>query len=112
MYCAKFQKQISSFINNNLDINEMDMFINHARKCRDCYEELEINYMVNIGLEKIEKDESASFDLKGELEKMVDYYENKSDLFYKYNMYKSIIMGVTYVCLCIVIVMYIANIFM
>ena len=95
MYCAKFQKQISSFINNNLDINEMDMFINHARKCRDCYEELEINYMVNIGLEK-----------------MVDYYENKSDLFYKYNMYKSIIMGVTYVCLCIVIVMYIANIFM
>ena len=69
MYCAKFQKQISSFINNNLDINEMDMFINHARKCRDCYEELEINYMVNIGLEKIEKDESASFDLKGELEK-------------------------------------------
>lgn len=111
MYCAKFQKQISNFTNNNLDIKEMDSFINHAKKCKDCYEELEINYMVNIGLEKIENDETASFDLKGELEKMVEYYENKSDLYYKYNMYKNIIMGVTYVSLFIVILMYVTNLF-
>lgn len=106
MYCTKFQKQIADFIDSSLDIKEMDMFISHARKCRDCYEELEINYMVNVGLEKIESDESASFDLKGELENVMDYFENKSEIYYKYNMYKNIVMSVTYISMILVMFLY------
>lgn len=105
MSCTRFQQCINKFIKDELDVKDMDFFVGHARKCRECYEELEINYIINVGLERIEKDSKASFDLKGELERKLKQLEEKADAMYKFNVYNKIICITAYICMAAVIIL-------
>lgn len=105
MSCTKFQKNMNNFINDKMLMEDIDFFVGHAKNCKECYEELEINYMVNIGLDRIEKDEKASFDLKGELEKKISQCQERSDNFYKFKVYKNIVVFTAYCCTIAVMVL-------
>ena len=101
MSCRRFQQQINKFTKDEIDPEDLDFFIAHAKKCKDCYEELEINYMLNVGLEMIENDDKASFDLAGQLKKKISQLERKADLRYKFNTCNRIIVCTAYSCIVI-----------
>lgn len=75
MTCSEFESQISNFINANIKYAVLEKFIVHLHDCKECYDELEIYYMTNIGLEKVDKDDSISYNFKGELEQIIHNYE-------------------------------------
>lgn len=88
MDCRKFQLLIPDFINDTMSDEDIEQFVEHSKSCVECYDELEIYYMLYEGLDKIENEIGASYDLKGELDKKLKMYEE-----YTYNSFKMRVIG-------------------
>lgn len=98
MKCEEFNRLLPDFIDDTLESEYYDEFISHAKECYDCRDELEIHYMIRVGLERIDDDSGKSFDIRGELENRLTDYENRADMIFKKNLYKNIIIGMAEVC--------------
>lgn len=83
MNCTEFSAHIPKFISEQMEIKEFDSFNKHIKSCPDCMDELEIHYMIQVGLERIENDSQKSFNLKKELENQFNRYHEKADIAYK-----------------------------
>lgn len=57
MNCQNAQSMVLNFINNKLDKEETRAFIEHVRECKDCWEELEIYYVMLVGLKQLDEGE-------------------------------------------------------
>ncbi len=90
MKCQEFQGLIPEFIENTLEEKYYDGFVHHANTCRNCLDELEIYFMIRVGLERMESDASKSFDIQGEL---------------KNRLYRKIILTIAEVCTAILLVL-------
>ncbi len=66
MECKEVQKKIHCFVTDRIEERDIVPFIRHIEKCENCREELTIEYLVIIGLQRL--DESGTFDLESELE--------------------------------------------
>lgn len=66
MTCREAEKMIVPYINDALTVDELDEFLEHVDSCDNCMEELEIHYMVDVGLKKLEEDD-ATYDIVGDL---------------------------------------------
>lgn len=66
MKCKVAEKLIAPFIAQNMDINELEDFLIHMQECDSCKEELSIQYLVAVGMHRIE--EGSTFDLQRELD--------------------------------------------
>ncbi len=91
MKCQEFQGLISEFIEDTLGEEYYEGFVRHAKSCSNCLDELEIHYMIRVGLERIESDASKSFDIQGELKNRLLYYEHKADSMFMHGIYKILI---------------------
>ncbi|MBQ7797459.1 MAG: zf-HC2 domain-containing protein, partial [Lachnospiraceae bacterium] len=60
------EKMVVSYIHDELTIDELDDFLDHVESCDNCMEELEIHYMVDVGLKKLDEDD-ATYDIVGDL---------------------------------------------
>lgn len=98
MKCEEFIKLVPDFIDDSLEEYYYDGFIKHAKECPDCQDELEIHYMIRVGLERIEEDSTKSFDIKSELQNQLIRYENRADLIFKHNVYRQIIFIIAEMC--------------
>ena len=58
MNCQNAQSMVLNFINNKLDKEETRAFIEHVRDCKDCWEELEIYYVMLVGLKQLDEREA------------------------------------------------------
>ncbi|MGN0379385.1 MAG: zf-HC2 domain-containing protein [Butyrivibrio sp.] len=67
MKCMEFQKLIPDIINGTVDDEHLEDVIGHLESCRECYDELEINYILQYGLS--DDDSAASMDYVGQLER-------------------------------------------
>lgn len=65
MECKDFEKMIPHFIAKGLDYPTLKRFYGHVRQCAGCREELEIQFLVQKGMLRLE--EGSSFDLQSEL---------------------------------------------
>ena len=94
MDCSKFKTEMNNFINNEIDDNDIEEFINHYKSCKTCNEELEIYYMVNKTFnQKFDEGNTVSlpdsYDFKKRLNSKVAFYEEiiyrryKIDFFFK-----------------------------
>ena len=72
MNCQNAQSMVLNFINNKLDKEETKEFIEHIRSCKDCWEELEIYYVMLIGLKQLDEGEELAADFKEKLQNEVD----------------------------------------
>lgn len=72
MNCQSAQSMVLNFINNKLDKEETKEFIDHVRGCKDCWEELEIYYVMLIGLKQLDEGEEMVADFKEKLQNEVD----------------------------------------
>lgn len=75
MTCNEFETQIGSFISGDMNYELIREFISHLYSCNDCCDDLEIYYITNIGFEKVEKEDSISYNFKGELKQIIGNYE-------------------------------------
>ena len=59
MDCITFNKDIDAFINERLDDEELNDFLNHLKTCAGCAEELEVNYIVKEGMVRLDDKKSG-----------------------------------------------------
>jgi hypothetical protein len=75
MTCKEIEKQIPLFLSDSLEEEELEEFISHVKQCRNCEEELAIQYLTVVGLERLE--EGASFSLDDELVNKINRAERR-----------------------------------
>ena len=65
MDCKDAEKKIPYFLQDELDGNGLEEFLEHVESCPDCKEELSIQFLVTEGLERLEN--GNNFNLQKEL---------------------------------------------
>lgn len=68
MTCQQAEKMVVPYINNELSVAELQDFLEHIEGCENCREELEIYYMVDVGLKKLDE-EQGTYDIVGDLKR-------------------------------------------
>ncbi len=68
MNCQDTERLIFCYIRDELYGDELAAFLEHMDSCPSCREELEINYMVDLGLRELEED-TGLYNIVGRLEK-------------------------------------------
>ena len=64
MTCQEAERLVTPYIRDELAGDELEAFLNHIDECPNCREELEIYFMVDVGLRQLDHDSGILF--KGE----------------------------------------------
>ena len=88
MDCRTVQQKIMPYIERKLSDAELEEFLDHVQHCEDCSEELEVYFTVYYALQRLDADDTESFDmqeiLKEDMEKMqMHLQKNESVRFLK-----------------------------
>lgn len=71
MKCHDVQRMISEFIEKKLTDEQLEGFLEHIETCQDCYDELEVYYMITIGLMQLDEEHTGTMDLKKNLKEFI-----------------------------------------
>ena len=72
MNCQNAQSMVLNFINNKIDKEETRAFIERVRDCNGCWEELEIYYVMLVGLKQLDEGEELAADFRKKLQNEVE----------------------------------------
>ena len=75
MDCKEFVRLIPDFIARKMDYPTLKRFYGHIGKCAECREELDIQFLVREGIQRLE--EGNAFDLQYELEQRLEETRKK-----------------------------------
>lgn len=78
MDCREFQEQINDFIFDKIEYSEdLEEFLEHAKNCQSCNEELFLYYTIQRGLGDAPAPEEGDEDIDAnkELENIISFYE-------------------------------------
>ncbi len=70
MTCKEAERLVTPYIHDELSTDELEAFLKHLEHCRSCQEELEIYFMVDVGLKQLDKG-SGTFDIMGTLQRRI-----------------------------------------
>lgn len=56
MTCTQAQGYITPFINDQIDVNELEEFLNHIENCQECREELEVYYTLLTAMKQLDEE--------------------------------------------------------
>lgn len=87
MTCMKAQSLITGFINDELEIGELEEFINHVETCKDCREELEVYYALLTAMKQLDEDKNLSTDFSQELKEKIEHTQERI-IHLRYNYYR------------------------
>ena len=104
MNCNDFIRIMPKFIDETMAEEDYDNFIKHVKECASCKDELEIHYMIQVGLERIETDTTKSFDIPKELENQLIRYEERADFLFKREVYKKVVFYLANLCALILVI--------
>lgn len=65
--CKQMEKLIPQFLDDDLDNQDLADFLNHIDNCPECKEELTIQFLVRVGMQRLE--DGNTFNLVKELER-------------------------------------------
>lgn len=99
MTCMKAQSLITAFINDELEIDELEEFISHIQSCRDCMEELEVYYALLTAMKQLDEDKNLSNDFNQELRDKIERSQERI-IHLKYNYFRK--KGVLFVIIILV----------
>lgn len=71
MTCMEAEKMVIPYIKDELSPMEVEDFLEHMETCETCWEELEINYMVDVGLKKLDEAD-GTYDIIGDLRRKIE----------------------------------------
>ena len=63
MNCEEVHQHFDAFIDDEMSVNDTDEFIRHIEQCRDCYDDLEVYYMVLAATGELSESDLESYDL-------------------------------------------------
>ncbi len=93
MDCITFSKDISAFLHEQLDDEELNDFLNHQKTCKSCAEELEVNYIVQEGIIRLD-DKNASLNLasahRHNLKNNQEYMSTRKKLIILSNIFRTL----------------------
>lgn len=72
MDCREAQGLIVPFIKSELTMEQAKTFFQHIDNCPDCKEELEVYYMMMVGMKELDEDNPKSLDLHSQFEELLD----------------------------------------
>ncbi len=87
MTCREAEKMVVPYINDELTIDELDEFLEHVEYCDNCMEELEIHYMVDVGLRKLDEEDTV-YDIVGELQRKLEGSAMRLQRFFSFQVTK------------------------
>ncbi len=76
MKCHDVQRMIQGFIEKRLTDEQLEAFLEHIASCRDCYDELEVYYMITTGLLQLDEKHSETLDFKKNLRDFIESEEH------------------------------------
>lgn len=79
MTCQDALQQMTDYLQGKLTTKEEMELISHVESCENCFEELELNYIMQVGLDKLDEEQSSSMDFTA----MLREYMEKSRKKYK-----------------------------
>jgi hypothetical protein len=68
MTCIEAQSLITSYVNDELNISELEDFLEHVNSCPSCREELGVYYALLTAMKQLDEDRNLSADYNQELE--------------------------------------------
>lgn len=74
--CEDIQRNIPAFIGGNMESKDTLSFIRHIRTCKTCMEELSVEYLVLVGVKRL--DSASAFNLNKELDDLLTRNENRA----------------------------------
>ena len=80
MKCHDVQRMIQGFIEKRLTDEQLEAFLEHIASCRDCYDELEVYYMITTGLLQLDEEHSETLDFKKNLSDFIESERNIASL--------------------------------
>jgi hypothetical protein len=87
MTCIKAQGMITPFIDNKLNIKELEEFLDHINTCQDCREELEFYYALLTAMRQLDEDKDLSDDYGLELSQKLEKAQERI-IHVKYTYYR------------------------
>ena len=75
MNCNEAEHLIPEYLNDRMDNWQLEEFLHHVKTCPDCREELTIQLLVKVGLQKLE--ESGDFNLIREMNTQMEEAEHR-----------------------------------
>ena len=97
MTCKEAEQLVQGYISGELEGKQLKKFIEHVQVCHNCFEELEINYMVSEGLQQLET--GASINLAKEIKNRLIQSERKIRQYNMLRFYYYLLQIATYVIL-------------
>ena len=70
MTCVEAEKMVVPYMKDELSPTEAESTIVNIHTCENCREELEIHYMVDVGLKKLDEAD-GTYDIVGDLKRKV-----------------------------------------
>ena len=70
MTCVEAEKMVVPYMKDELSPTELEDFLDHIHTCENCREELEIHYMVDVGLKKLDEAD-GTYDIVRNLKRKV-----------------------------------------
>ncbi|WP_051656657.1 zf-HC2 domain-containing protein [Butyrivibrio sp. AE3004] len=70
MDCKDFQRMIPGFLADELDNYSLEGFLNHIDMCKNCKEELTIQFLIEAGIQRLE--DGSTFNLANELQSTIN----------------------------------------
>ena len=68
MKCQKARQDIQLYIDNAILLEDKEAFLKHVCSCSDCYEELEISYILLEGMRRLDDGGDIAVDFQKELD--------------------------------------------
>ncbi|MCM1182752.1 MAG: hypothetical protein NC337_05200 [Roseburia sp.] len=96
MDCKEAQRCIRSFFADELNMGEAKSFVEHVRSCKDCMEELTIEYLLSEGVSRLEN--ADDIDVESELEERLNRVINRKRI---HTQLKAGLFLVAFVLICI-----------
>lgn len=103
MNCKEFEKSVPDFVNKKMNFVKTKQFIEHLNTCPVCKEELNIQYLIDEGLVRLE--DGLTFDLQKEISELIKESEKKVRFHEKHLRFGRIIEGVLMLCVLVVLLL-------
>lgn len=90
MKCREAEKLVVPYIKDELTMDELDEFLEHVEYCDNCMEELEIHYMVDVGLRKLDEEDTV-YDIVGDLQRKLESSAVRLHRFFRFQVTKYVV---------------------
>lgn len=73
MTCQEVQSNVIKYVNNQLDIKTLESFVEHVEGCADCMEELEVYYILLVGMKRLDQDKNESLNFHADFTQSLEH---------------------------------------